>query len=216
MKLVYMSVLAVLLAFVSVGSCSRYSDVDKQLSRKLEALENEVRKLQQVRAQQVGPQGPPGVPGPPGPCGPKGEVGDTGASGPLGFSGPPGEAGASGPQGSDGQPGPPGSSGPIGPQGPPGPPGPPGPAVPPGPPSVVGTDIKVAVEVNPYGPFTIVVNTEDTVYDVKVKIEQQEGYAADKQILVYAQTVLKNEKRISGYGIQRGSELLLHVPIDEN
>ena len=216
MKLVYMSVLAVLLAFVSGGSCSRYSDVDKQLSRKLEALENEVRKLQQVRAQQVGPSGPPGVPGPPGPCGPKGEVGDTGASGPLGFSGPPGEAGASGPQGSDGQPGPPGSSGPIGPQGPPGPPGPPGPAVPPGPPSVVGTVIKVSVMGNPYGPFTLVVNTEDTVYDVKVKIEQQEGYAADKQILVYAHTVLKNEKRISGYGIQRGSELLLHVPIDEN
>ena len=213
MKLVYMSVLAVLLAFVSGGSCSRYSDVDKQLSRKLEALENEVRKLQQVRAQQVGPSGPPGVPGPPGPCGPKGEVGDTGASGPQGFSGQPG---ASGPQGSDGQPGPPGSSGPAGPQGPPGPPGPPGPAVLPGPPNVVGTVIKVSVMGNPYGPFTLVVNTEDTVYDVKVKIEQQEGYAADKQILVYAHTVLKNEKRISGYGIQRGSELLLHVPIDEN
>ena len=210
MKLVYMSVLAVLIAFVSVGSCSRYSNVDKQLSRKLEALENEVRKLQQVRAQQVGPSGPPGVPGPPGPCGSKGEVGDTGASGPQGFSGQPG---ASGPQGSEGQPGPPGSPGPTGPQGPSGPPGPPGS---PGPPSVVGTYIKVSVEVNPYGPFTLVVNTEDTVYDVKVKIEQQEGYAADKQILVYADTVLKNEKRILGYGIQRGSELLLHVAIDKN
>ena len=50
MKLVYMPVLAVLIAFVSVGSCSRYSDVVKQLS-----LRNEVRKLQQVRAQHVGP-----------------------------------------------------------------------------------------------------------------------------------------------------------------
>ena len=61
MKLVYMPVLAVLIAFVSIGSCSHYSDVVKQLS-----IRNEVRKLQQVRAQHVGPSGHVRLPPPPG------------------------------------------------------------------------------------------------------------------------------------------------------
>ena len=179
MKLVYMSVLAVLIAFVSVGSCGRYSDVDKQQSRELQALRNEVRKLQQVRAQQVGPPGPPGVPGPPGP---KGEIGYTGDSGPQGPSGPPG------------------------------PPGPAGPAVPPDQSGDVGTDIEITVDVSLFGTFTLVVNTEDTVYNVKVKIEQEQSYPIDDQLLIYDDTLLEDEKRISGYNIQNGSKISLHLP----
>ena len=138
MKLVYMPVLAVLLAFVSVGSCSRYNDVDEQLSilqRELQALRNEVRVIQQVqaqyalppgqvRAQQDGTQGPPGPPGPKGssgPIGPKGDMGYRGALGTPGFVGPPGPQGEGGPRGPIGQKGDTGDPGPQGEGGPRGP-----------------------------------------------------------------------------------------------
>ena len=129
--------LAVLLAFVSMGSCSHYNDVDEQLSilqRELQALRNEVRMMQQVqaqyalppgrvRAQQDGTQGAPGPPGPKGssgPIGPKGDMGYRGARGTPGFvgsPGPQGEGGPTGPIGQKGDKGDPGTYGHLGPLG---------------------------------------------------------------------------------------------------
>ena len=166
MKLVYMSVLAVLIAFVSVGSCGRYDDDDSKFL-------DDVAQLYLQHEQQDGDQEVPEVVRPygddveqrylqaeieeafiPRDPGTKGgrmmhqvqtqqEV-ISGPPGPPGFPGGPGAPGSDGSDGLDGLDGPKGAPGPSGPAGPPGsdgafgPEGTPGPHGPPGSPGSAG------------------------------------------------------------------------------
>ena len=74
---------------------------------------------------------------------------------------------------------------------------------------VSAKSIKISVQTLTGALFTLDVNTDDTVYNVKVKIEQQEGYAVNTQKLVYSGSPIKNDKTLSDYNIKDGANLYL-------
>lgn len=78
----------------------------------------------------------------------------------------------------------------------------------------VSSSMKITVQSLTGGLYTFDVDSDDTVYDVKVMIEQEAGYPVSTQKLVYAGKPIKNDKALSDYNIQDGAtlHLILQLP----
>ena len=49
----------------------------------------------------------------------------------------------------------------------------------------------------------------ESIYNVKQKIQEKEGFSADKQILVFGSKVLEDRRSLSDYNIQKWDSIIL-------
>ena len=73
--------------------------------------------------------------------------------------------------------------------------------------------MKIIIETLTQKTFELEVEPNDTIENVKEKIQDKEGIPPDQQILRLGYKVLEDEKTIEDYNIKKGDTLILQLKI---